>query len=257
MSPRPIGCEERATARVFSCCATIVAHPRYMKAFISNGFETEWVSQYVMVHGTVYGRDAEKEAKEELDALRSQGTFMQKMASPGIPPQPLAMGNQQVHQQQLQQQLVHLPQQQQQQQLQPQQTQPNQAAAFSSIIAPMTPQRVTHHGSWELVASKRPASGQASDSPGTDTESVASPQEYSILYFKNSVFLVSSGQPAEPILLDLPINAYRDYKVVTINDELLVYSKSMSVMKAVADVIAQQTLTDSQEAQACNQIMPM
>ena len=68
-----------------------------MKAFISNGFETEWVSQYVMVHGTVYGRDAEKEAKEELDALRSQGTFMQKMASPGIPPQPLAMGNQQVH----------------------------------------------------------------------------------------------------------------------------------------------------------------
>ena len=237
-----------------------------MKAFISNGFETEWVSQYVMVHGTVYGRDAEKEAKEELDALRSQGTFMQKMASPGIPPQPLAMGNQQVHQQQLQQQLVHLPQQhqvsfqqtqQQQQQLQPQQQQPNQAAASTSLTAPMSPQRVTHHGSWELVASKRPASGQASDSPGTDTESVASPQEYSIMYFKNSVFLVSSGQPAEPVLLDLPINEHRDYKVVTINDELLVYSKSMSVMKAVADVIEQQTLTDSQEAQACNQIMPM
>ena len=71
------------------------------------------------------------------------------------------------------------------------------------------------------------------------------------------MFLVCSGQPAEPILLDLPINTNRDYKVVTINDELLVYSKSMSVMKAVADVIAQQTLTDSQEAQACNQIMPM
>ena len=98
---------------------------------------------------------------------------------------------------------------------------------------------------------------QSRKEPGTDTESVASPQEYSIMYFKNSVFLVSSGQPAEPVLLDLPINAHRDYKVVTINDELLVYSKSLSVMKAVADVIEQQTLTDSQEAQACNQIMPM
>ena len=97
---------------------------------------------------------------------------------------------------------------------------------------------------------------QSRKEAGTEAESLAPPQEYSFMYFKDNVFLVCSGQP-EPILLDLPFNTNRDYNVVTINDELLVYSKSLSVMKAVADVTEQQTLTDSQEAQACNQIMPM